>query len=83
MKKLGTYRYSYALEVWPSVTLHNFSMRVEVLATKSGRHKIRFMDFHADGRGPDTVTWVTTAKVKLDTPEAPPAIDVRLPYADD
>lgn len=64
--KLGTYKYSYAVAVFPRLQLSRFSLRVEVLEEKNGRYKVRFMEYHADQRPPNTVTWVKTTSVKLD-----------------
>lgn len=70
--KLGTYRYSYAVSVYPTLQLSRFYLRVEVLAEEHRGtastlwYQIRFMEFHADKRGPDTVTWVKATSVKLD-----------------
>lgn len=64
--KLGTYRYSFALAVYPRLVLHVYTLRVEVLEEKNGRYKVRFMEFHADQRPPNTVTWVKTTSVKVD-----------------
>lgn len=68
--RLGTYRYSHPVAVYPRLQLDRFSMRVEVLGEKRTgaklRYRVRFMAMHADGRAPNTVTWVAASSVKLD-----------------
>lgn len=85
--KLGTYHYKYAVSVYPRVQLSHFTLRVEVLEEKMQstlRYKVRFLQFHADKRGPNTVTWVKASSVKLDdAAPAAPLREVRLPYKDD
>lgn len=81
--KLATYRYSYAVARFPVLQLSRFTLRVEVLDEKKNRYKVRFMQFHADGRKPNTVAWVKKSSVELDKVEPAPTIEIRLPYKDD
>lgn len=84
-KPLGTYRYSYAVARYPVLQLSRFSLRVEVLEEKNGRYKVRFMEYHADQRPPNTVTWVKATSVKLDegVQDKPQRAVSWLPYKDD
>ena len=83
--KLATYRYSYAVAVYPRLQLSIFTLRVEVLEEKGDRTKVRFMQYHADKRPPNTLTWVKTASLQMDETEQKeaPTRDIRLPYKDD
>lgn len=86
--KLGTYRYKYAhgaRDMFNALILTPYTMRVEILKESGARYYIRFLSFHADGRGPNTQTYALKKNVTPDDPTpsdyvAPPA---RLPYKDD
>ena len=82
--KLGTYKYKHAIAVYPVPVFETFSLRVEILAETDKSFKVRYMEFHASGAKPDTVTWVARRKVKVDSPAfiGRPA-PARLPYKDD
>lgn len=58
-------------------------MRVEVVAAGATRTKIRFLEYHADGRGPGTVANVKSRNVRYESVRHRPIIPYRLPYADD
>lgn len=66
---LGTYSYSFAVSVYPLIQVQRFSLRVEVLQKSGTRLKVRFMQFHADKRGPGTITWVQARNVQIDNPQ--------------
>lgn len=58
-------------------------MRVEVVAAGATRTKIRFLEYHADGRGPGTVANVKSGNVRYESVRHRPITPYRLPYADD
>ena len=58
-------------------------MRVEVVAAGATRTKIRFLEYHADGRGPGTVANVKSRNVRYESVQHRPITPYRLPYADD
>lgn len=98
----GTYRYSVRrpayfgtlLGEWEPEKYTRHTLRVEVLETIGDKLRIKFTDFHEDGRGPGTITTVKATSVTIDAPVKPtkpgnvtpaPGIDreIRLPYKDD
>lgn len=59
------------------------TMRVEVIGESAKSYHIKYLEFHANGSRPGTLTWVRKDKVKIDQaaevrPAAP--VEVRLPY---
>ena len=83
--KLGTYKYKHqvgARDNYGEAVLTAFTLRVEILEERGERYRVRFMQYHADGRGPNTTSLVLKKNVIADDVaprEVPP---LRLPYKD-
>lgn len=61
------------------------TMGVEVVGESPKSYQIKYLEFHANGSRPGTLTWVRKNKVKLDqVAEVRTAahVDIRLPYKD-
>lgn len=80
---LGRYAYSHLL---PNFSTHaqfqRYTMRVMVESETDKYYHIRFLEYHADGRRPGTLSRVRKNKVTLDAPEVKDAPPIRLPYKD-
>ena len=64
----------------PYIARHQ--MRVKVLALNYPRSRVKFMEYHVDGRGPGTIATVKTSNLRLDRGKVPP-IEMRLPCKDE
>lgn len=60
----ATYFYKRLKQAVPFKVFTDHRIRVEVLETKGSMAKVKFLEFHADGRGPGKVTWVQTKNVR-------------------
>lgn len=61
------------------------TMRVEIISESAKSYHIKYLEFHANGSRPGTLTWVRKDKIKIDqTAEVREAaqVEVRLPYKD-
>ena len=66
----------------PHIAKHR--IKVEIISTGCSRTKIRFLEWHTDGRGPGTTTTVKNRNVSYDKINVNPAATAyRLPYKDD
>lgn len=66
----------------PHITKHR--IRVEILDVGPTRTKIRFLEYHIDGRGPGTTTSVKSRNVRHEIQTIHiAAAAYRLPYKDD
>lgn len=63
--------------------LRRHRLRVEIISESPTRTKIRFLEFHVDGRGPGTIANVKSRNVHRIGSANLPAVSYRLPYADD
>jgi hypothetical protein len=48
--KTGVYKYLYLVEFYPVKTFGQGNTRVEVLEETPARYRVKFLDFHVDGR---------------------------------
>lgn len=64
----------------PHITKHR--VRVEIIDAGPARTKVRFLEYHIDGRGPGTMTSVKSRNVKQNGINCAP-VSCRLPYKDD
>lgn len=83
----GTYFYTHAAKVYPTVELASYSLRVEVIDQTAKSYKIKYLEFHANGARPGTTAWVQKRKVKLDGEAVKPERQydpelIRKPYKD-
>lgn len=67
----------------PRVTKHR--VRVEIIEVGPTRTKVRFLEWHIDGRGPGTITSVKNRNVTIGTRliVTRPTVEYRRPYKDD
>lgn len=64
MEEIGTYKYRFLVGVYPTHKYEPHELKVTILEEQaSGRLRIRFEGFHADRRGPGTVTVVEARNV--------------------
>lgn len=63
--EIATYRYKHKTGVYPVMQYESFSMKVEILEElPSSRLRIKFLGYHADGRGPGSISTVMAKSVK-------------------
>lgn len=81
----ASYLYRHAVGQYPDFEYVGYSMRVEVLGET---YKIKYLEFHANGAPPGTITNVRKRSVTLDEAPKPeprqydPEL-IRKPYKDD
>ena len=59
------------------------TMRVEIIGESAKSYHVKYLEFHANGSRPGTLSWVRKDKLKIDqAAEVRPAaqVEVRLPY---
>lgn len=59
-----------------------FSMAVEIVHSTEKQHRIKFLEYHADGRKPGTTIKVSKTSVKGHVDRVNATAPVRLPYKD-
>ena len=64
--------YTYRKKTGPAwdKNLTVFKLKVEVLEYLDQRVRVKFLDYHVDGRGPGTITVVAKKKPKYSSPGA-------------
>lgn len=62
--EIATYIYRYKIGVYPFATFAMQQMKVEILDDTGPRVQIKFHGYHADGRGPGTITKVEPRSLK-------------------
>lgn len=61
------------------------TMRVEVIGESAKSYHVKYLEFHANGSRPGTLSWVRKDKIKIDQVaevRQAAAVEVRLPYKD-
>ena len=56
-----------------------FKLKVEVLEYLDQRVRVKFLDYHVDGRGPGTITVVAKKNLNLVTPALPKRVELPKP----
>lgn len=87
----GKYNYRHAVGQYPDFEYVGYSMRVEVLGETAKTYKIKYLEFHANGAPPGTITNVRKRNVVLEGVAIKPAPEprqydpelIRKPYKDD
>ena len=88
----GKYNYRHAVGSYPNFEYVGYTMRVEVLGETPKMYKVKYLEFHANGAPPGTITNVQKRNVMLEggltkgTTHEPRQYDpelIRKPYKDD
>jgi len=82
--KRGTYTYSHATRVYPTLQFATFEIRVEIIGESETKYHVKYVAYHMNKKhGPGYKTWVGKDKVKIDGETRTPIDkDTRLPYKD-
>lgn len=62
--EIATYRYQHATGFYPVKTFTWYEMKVELIEDTGKRWRIKFLGYHADRRGPGTITTVDYKSIK-------------------
>jgi len=85
--EIGTYKYKRASGVYPNIKLVEHTLKVEILEVDGARVRVKFLGYHADGRGPGSISKVYAKNVSSPAPEKIDAFkhytEIRKPYKDD